>query len=48
MTKVAINGAKGKMGLALIDSINLNKNVNFGSGFDKETALISHLMTLTF
>ena len=39
MTKVAINGAKGKMGLALIDSINLNKNVNFGSGFDKGDSL---------
>ena len=39
MTKVAINGAKGKMGLALIDSINLNKNVSFGGGFDKGDSL---------
>ena len=35
MTRVAINGAMGKMGVTLIDSINLNKNVNLGGGFDK-------------
>ena len=35
MTRIAINGSKGKMGQTLIDAVNLNKNANFGAGFDK-------------
>ncbi len=35
MTRIAINGAKGKMGQALIESVNANSKVHYGAGFDK-------------
>jgi len=35
MTRIAINGSKGKMGQALIEAINLNENVDLGAGLDK-------------
>ena len=35
MTRIAINGSKGKMGQALIDAVNLNKSATLGAGVDK-------------
>ena len=35
MTRIAINGSKGKMGQTLIEAINLNENVDLGVGLDK-------------
>ena len=35
MTRIAINGSKGKMGQALVDAVNLNKSVTLGAGVDK-------------
>ncbi len=35
MTRVAINGSKGKMGQTLVEAINLNTNVSLGAGLDK-------------
>ena len=34
MTRIAINGSKGKMGQTLIEAINLNENVDLGVGLD--------------
>ena len=35
MTRIAINGSKGKMGQALIEAINSSSQSDFGAGFDK-------------
>ena len=40
MTRVAINGSKGKMGQALIEAINSSSQSDFGAGFDKGDNLI--------
>ena len=40
MTKIAINGSKGKMGQALIEAINSSSQSDFGAGFDKGDNLI--------
>ena len=34
MTRIAINGSKGKMGQALIEAINVSSKAEFGEGFD--------------
>ena len=34
MTKIAINGSKGKMGRELIEAINVSSKAEFGEGFD--------------
>jgi len=39
MTRVAINGSKGKMGQTLLEAVNLNTNVTLGAGFDKGDSL---------
>ena len=39
MTRIAINGSKGKMGQTLIEAINLNENVDLGVGLDKGDSL---------
>ena len=39
MTRIAINGSKGKMGQALIDAVNANSKVEYGAGFDKGDSL---------
>ena len=39
MTRIAINGSKGKMGKTLIEAINLNENVDLGVGLDKGDSL---------
>tara|TARA_B110000305_G_scaffold222436_1_gene266097 strand:+ start:885 stop:1616 length:732 start_codon:yes stop_codon:yes gene_type:complete len=43
MTRVAINGSKGKMGQTLIEAVNLNKNTSMGIGIDKEDNLNNSL-----
>ena len=43
MTKIAINGSKGKMGQALIEAINSSSQSDFGAGFDKGDNLIDSL-----
>ncbi len=43
MTRIAINGSKGKMGQTLIEAINLNENVDFGVGLDKGDSLNNSL-----
>ena len=40
MTRIAINGSKGKMGQALIEAINSSSQSEFGAGFDKGDNLI--------
>ena len=40
MTRIAINGSKGKMGQALIEAINSSSQSDFGAGFDKGDNLI--------
>ncbi|MDC1016207.1 4-hydroxy-tetrahydrodipicolinate reductase [Candidatus Thioglobus sp.] len=40
MTRIAINGSKGKMGLALIEAINSSSQSDFAAGFDKGDSLI--------
>ena len=35
MTKVAINGSKGKMGQTLVEAVNLNTNSSLGAALDK-------------
>ena len=35
MTRIAINGSKGKMGQALKEAVNANSKVEYGAGFDK-------------
>ncbi len=32
MTRIAINGSKGKMGQTLIEAVNLNNNAILGAG----------------
>jgi len=39
MTRVAINGSKGKMGQTLLEAINLNNSVTLGASFDKGHSL---------
>ena len=43
MTRIAINGSKGKMGKTLIEAINLNENVDLGIGLDKGDSLNNSL-----
>ena len=43
MTRIAINGSKGKMGQALIEAINSSSQSVFGAGFDKGDNLIDSL-----
>ena len=43
MTRIAINGSKGKMGQTLIEAINLNENVDLGIGLDKGDSLNNSL-----
>ena len=43
MTRIAINGSKGKMGQALIEAINSSSQSNFGAGFDKGDNLIDSI-----
>ena len=43
MTRIAINGSKGKMGQTLIEAINLNENVDLGAGLDKGDSLNNSL-----
>ena len=43
MTRIAINGSKGKMGQALTEAINSNSQSDFGAGFDKGDNLIDSL-----
>ena len=43
MTRIAINGSKGKMGQALIEAINSSSQSDFGVGFDKGDNLIDSL-----
>jgi 4-hydroxy-tetrahydrodipicolinate reductase len=35
MTRIAINGSKGKMGQTLVEAVNLNNSATLGAGFDK-------------
>ena len=39
MTRIAINGSKGKMGQALFEAINSSSQSEFGAGFDKGDSL---------
>ena len=39
MTRIAINGSKGKMGQALIEAVNASEKSDFGVGFDKGDSL---------
>ena len=43
MTRIAINGSKGKMGQALIEAINSSSQSDFGAGFDKGDNLIDSI-----
>ena len=43
MTRIAINGSKGKMGQALTKAINSSSQSDFGAGFDKGDNLIDSL-----
>ena len=43
MTRIAINGSKGKMGQALIEAINSSSQSDCGAGFDKGDNLIDSL-----
>ena len=43
MTRIAINGSKGKMGLALIEAINSSSKSDFAAGFDKGDSLIDSI-----
>jgi 4-hydroxy-tetrahydrodipicolinate reductase len=43
MTRIAINGSKGKMGLALIEAINSSSQSDFTAGFDKGDSLIDSI-----
>ena len=43
MTRIAINGSKGKMGQALIEAINSSSQSDFGAGFDKGDSLIDSI-----
>ena len=39
MTRIAINGSKGKMGKALKEAVNANSKVEYGAGFDNGDSL---------
>ena len=43
MTRIAINGSKGKMGQVLIEAINSTSQSEFGAGFDKGDNLIDSI-----
>ncbi len=43
MTRIAINGSKGKMGQALFEAINSSSQSDFGAGFDKGDKLIDSI-----
>ena len=43
MTRIAINGSKGKIGQALIEAINSSSQSDFGAGFDKGDNLIDSI-----
>ena len=43
MTRIAINGSKGKMGEALFEAINSTSHSEFGAGFDKGDNLIDSI-----
>ena len=43
MTRIAINGSKGKMGLALIEAINSSSQSDFAAGLDKGDSLIDSI-----
>ena len=43
MTRIAINGSKGKMGQALFEAINSSSQSDFGAGFDKGDSLIDSI-----
>lgn len=43
MTRIAINGSKGKMGQTLIEAINSSSQSEFGAGFDKGDSLIDSI-----
>ena len=43
MTRIAINGSKGKMGQALTEAINSSSQSDFGAGFDKGDNLIDSI-----
>ena len=43
MTRIAINGSKGKMGQALFEAIHSNSQSEFGAGFDKGDKLEDQL-----
>ena len=43
MTRIAINGSKGKMGQALFEAINSTSQSEFGAGFDKGDNLIDSI-----
>ena len=43
MTRIAINGSKGKMGQVLIEAINSTSQSEFGAGFDKGDSLIDSI-----
>ena len=40
MTRIAINGSKGKMGQTLIEAVNANSKVEYGVGFDRGDSVI--------
>jgi len=39
MTRIAINGSKGKMGQTLVEAVNLNNSATLGVGVDKDDNL---------
>ena len=43
MTRIAINGSKGKMGQTLIEAVHSNSQAEFGAGLDKEDKLEDQL-----
>ena len=43
MTRIAINGSKGKMGQTLIEAINSTSQSEFVAGFDKGDSLIDSI-----
>ena len=43
MTRIAINGSKGKMGEALFEAINSTSHSEFGAGFDKGDNIIDSI-----
>ena len=43
MTRIAINGSKGKMGQTLIEAVHSNSKAEFGAGIDKGDKLVDQL-----